>query len=186
MTYVADLCPTFTNTNQTCRELTFAGLDALGPRVIKLRVAFIAAVVKPRTSRSTATSLFGFLGGTALGAHGIGVYWSHRFDRGRRRTAPYNSRADVGHTRKRVAGVLYLNFINVNPTCRELTFAGLEAFGIRVFKLCCVITTFFKPRTTRSTTTPFFGFLDGAALRTFGIGVYWSHRFDRGRRRLAP
>ena len=107
MTYVANLCLTFTNTNLICRELTCAGLDALGPRVIKLRVAFITTFFKPRTTRSTATPLFGFLGGTALGAYGIGVYWSHRFDRGRRRDATYNSRADVGQTRKRVAGVLY-------------------------------------------------------------------------------
>ena len=64
----------FTNTNLTCRELTCAGLDALGPRVIKLRVAFIATFVKPSTAASTTTQLVEFLDDTALGA----CVWNRR------------------------------------------------------------------------------------------------------------
>ena len=53
-------------------QLTFAGLHALKPCVIKGGVADIAAFAKPSTAASTTTEFAGFLG-TALGAL-IGIY----------------------------------------------------------------------------------------------------------------
>ena len=55
---------TFTTTNPTCRELTFADLEALSPRVISATATFF----KPRTTRSTATQLSGTLDIAACGA----------------------------------------------------------------------------------------------------------------------
>ena len=60
------------------RRDVFASMDALGPRVIKVRVA-ISAVMIPRTTLS-ATSNFAFLVGDALGAHRSGCL--HGFQRG--------------------------------------------------------------------------------------------------------
>lgn len=50
-------------------ELTVAGLDALLPRVIKLFVAGIAAVVEPSTAASATAGLTGLLDGAALRAY---------------------------------------------------------------------------------------------------------------------
>ena len=47
-------------------ELTVAGLDALLPRIIKLVVAGIAAVVEPSTAASATAGLAGLLDGAAL------------------------------------------------------------------------------------------------------------------------
>ena len=46
--------------------LTFAGLDALEPRVIKLRVAGIATLVEPCAAASAAAELAGLAKGCAL------------------------------------------------------------------------------------------------------------------------
>ena len=49
-------------------ELTFAGLDALDPRVIKLGVASIPTVVEPSTCRSATAAFAGHLESATLGA----------------------------------------------------------------------------------------------------------------------
>ena len=46
---------------------TFADIIALSPRVLKLRVARIAALLEPRTTGSATAEFAGFLGGAALG-----------------------------------------------------------------------------------------------------------------------
>ena len=51
-------------------KLTFAGLDALGPRVIELGVARTSAVVEPSTARSATAGFAGLLGLTTLGTPG--------------------------------------------------------------------------------------------------------------------
>ena len=48
-------------------ERTCAGLDALGPCVIKLRVAGISALFDPSTAGSATTAFAGFLDCAALG-----------------------------------------------------------------------------------------------------------------------
>ena len=53
--------------NSTSQQLTFACLDALVPRVIKLCVAGISTVLEPSTIASATTEFAGFLGSTALG-----------------------------------------------------------------------------------------------------------------------
>ena len=58
--------------NTTCRELTFAGVDALDPRMIKSRVTDTSTIIEPRTTESATTALAGFLDGTALRTSGIG------------------------------------------------------------------------------------------------------------------
>ena len=50
-------------------ELTCAGLDALEPRVIKSRVAGIAALVEPSTTGITTTGKSRFLAGDTLGTY---------------------------------------------------------------------------------------------------------------------
>ena len=50
-------------------ELTCAGLDALEPRVIKSRVAVIAALLEPSTAGSTTTGKTIFLAGDTLGTY---------------------------------------------------------------------------------------------------------------------
>ena len=52
---------------QLSLQLTFAGLKALKPRVIEVRVANISALLKPSTTTSATTELTGFRAGTALG-----------------------------------------------------------------------------------------------------------------------
>ena len=51
---------------------TFARLHAFAPRVSKLRVAGIAALLEPRSTASTTRELAGFLGHATLWAHGTG------------------------------------------------------------------------------------------------------------------
>ena len=55
-------------------ELTFAGLDALVPRVLKVGVAFIATLPEPSTVVSATTEFFGLQECVALGAYDSG--WS--------------------------------------------------------------------------------------------------------------
>ena len=50
-------------------QLTFAGLNALEPRVIKLRVAGISAVLEPSTAASATTEFAEFFIVAALGTH---------------------------------------------------------------------------------------------------------------------
>ena len=47
----------------------FTSLDAFHPRVIKIWVADIATILKPRATVSTASTLARFLDDAALGAH---------------------------------------------------------------------------------------------------------------------
>ena len=56
--------------NSDSPQLTFASLDALGPCMIKLRVAGISAVLEPSTAASAAAEYAGFLGSPALWACG--------------------------------------------------------------------------------------------------------------------
>ena len=56
--------------NEISRVLTFAGFYAVGPRVIKVKIASIAAVIGPSTVVS-ATAAFAFSEGATLGAYGI-------------------------------------------------------------------------------------------------------------------
>ena len=59
--------------NGISHELTFfAGLDAVGPRVIKVQVAGIAAVISPSTVVS-ATTAFALFEGATHGAYGTGL-----------------------------------------------------------------------------------------------------------------
>ena len=48
----------------------FAGLDALSPCVVKLRVTVITAVLEPIAAGGTATKFTGFLVGSTFGANG--------------------------------------------------------------------------------------------------------------------
>ena len=48
-------------------ELTFAGLDALDPSVLKPGVAGSSAIVEPRTAGRTTTVFAGFLAQATLG-----------------------------------------------------------------------------------------------------------------------
>ena len=50
------------------RKQTFTGLNALGPRVRKLGVSFIATLIEPSTAASATTAFTGFLD-TALGTY---------------------------------------------------------------------------------------------------------------------
>ena len=50
-------------------EHTFAGLDALEPRVVEVRVTGISAVLEPSTTANTTAEFTGFLVFAALGAH---------------------------------------------------------------------------------------------------------------------
>ena len=61
-----------------CRAQTFAGLDAINPRVIKLRVAEIATFVDPSPPINATTELAGSLDGAALGARGPGLGFDER------------------------------------------------------------------------------------------------------------
>ena len=56
----------YNSQNPVFTRPTFAGLDALGPCVIELRVASIPAIIEPGAVASTATAFAGFLGSTAL------------------------------------------------------------------------------------------------------------------------
>ena len=49
------------------RELTFAGLEAIEPRVLKVRVTDIATFLEPSTAASTTTGVARFLVGATLG-----------------------------------------------------------------------------------------------------------------------
>lgn len=51
-----------------CWERTFAGLDALGPCVIKLCAAGIPTLIEPSATTSATAEFAGFLNGAALGA----------------------------------------------------------------------------------------------------------------------
>ena len=53
------------------RELTSAGLDALGPCVLKLRVAGVAALLEPSTAAEAATHFANFVS-AALGTIRVG------------------------------------------------------------------------------------------------------------------
>ena len=48
--------------------MTFAYLSALEPRVTKIVVASITAILKPRAAASTTTAFAGFIDSTTLGA----------------------------------------------------------------------------------------------------------------------
>lgn len=50
----------------------FAGLDALGPRVMNVCVASTTAVSEPRTSATATASSAGFLDGAAFETYGVG------------------------------------------------------------------------------------------------------------------
>ena len=52
-------------------QLTFAGLDALAPCMVKICVAGIPARLEPSTTASTTATFTGFLGSTALWTYGI-------------------------------------------------------------------------------------------------------------------
>ena len=52
------------------RQLTFTGLDTVGPCMIKIRVGSVSAVLEPSTTASATTTFTGFLDGAALGAYG--------------------------------------------------------------------------------------------------------------------
>ena len=69
---------------------SFAGLDALVPRVIKIWVTSTSAIVEPRTAATAATSFPGFLHGATYGAYGIDD----------RRRACWCVHAGIGQTRK--------------------------------------------------------------------------------------
>ena len=58
----------------------FAGLDALRPCVVKLRVTVITTVLEPIAAGGTATKFTGFLVGSTFGANG-----TDRLRHGRRR-----------------------------------------------------------------------------------------------------
>ena len=60
--------------------LTFACLHAIDPRMSKLRVADIPALLEPSTAASTTAELAGALDATALGAYGA----DSRCEEGRR------------------------------------------------------------------------------------------------------
>ena len=62
---------TRTYSYSTTHELTFAGLDALEPCVIKLRVAGISTVLEPTAAASATRRFTGFFGG-ALGTQDRG------------------------------------------------------------------------------------------------------------------
>ena len=49
-------------------ELTFAGLDALDPTVLKPGVAGISALLEPSTAAKTTTAFAGLVAHTTLGA----------------------------------------------------------------------------------------------------------------------
>ena len=51
-----------------CYKLTFAGLNALEPSVLKPGVTGISALLKPSTAAKATTAFAGFLAHTALGA----------------------------------------------------------------------------------------------------------------------
>ena len=62
--------------DKMCRKQTLACtcIDAVDPRVLKLRVARTATLVEPSASRSATTALARSLHGTALGARGTHFY----------------------------------------------------------------------------------------------------------------
>ena len=58
------------NVHYFSQKLTFAGLKALKPRVIKVGVTFISALLEPSATTSATTQLAGFRAGAALGTCG--------------------------------------------------------------------------------------------------------------------
>ena len=65
----------------------------------------------------------------------------------------------------------------LHSACRDLTFAGLQAFEPRVFDITAA-STVIEPSTARSTTTEFAGFLDGVTLRAYGADCRHCYRRD--------
>ena len=62
-----------------CKPWAFAGLNSFIPRVLKLRVTFIATVLEPSTATSTTTAFAGSLDINTLGANGTDSrYGCHR------------------------------------------------------------------------------------------------------------
>ena len=68
-------------------------------------------------------------------------------------------------------GIFFLSYQNkekrittLHSVCRDLTFAGLQAFGPRVLEVTAV-STVFEPSAARSATTGSTGFFERAALR---------------------
>ena len=93
------------------REQTFAGIDALTPRVIEIRVAEIATLLEPSTATSATTELAGSLDGAALGARGT---WFHRYPGGGDLAWGGGDLASNSATAQHVRGVVFL--FNVGPT----------------------------------------------------------------------
>ena len=60
------------------RGLTFTGLGALEPGMVKPRVAGISALIEPSTAVSATTAFPGILGDAALEACGAGFYCDRR------------------------------------------------------------------------------------------------------------
>ena len=70
-----------------------------------------------------------------------------------------------------------LTSTNINPTCRELTFAGLFSFEPRVIKpWVAFLATLFEPSTAASTAAERFRFFHDGALGTCGTGFYCDGR----------
>ena len=66
------------NVIQSSLQLTFAGLNALRPRVIEVRVTGTSALLKPSTTATTAIALAGFRDDATLGTYRCGGDGHHR------------------------------------------------------------------------------------------------------------
>ena len=71
------------NIAKLIQTLTFAGLDALGPCVIKISVPDISAAFEPCTAASATTTFARFFGSATLGACGTSQCWHRHTKRGR-------------------------------------------------------------------------------------------------------
>ena len=142
---------------------SFAGSNALVPRVIKLGVTRTSAVSDPRTTATTTTNFTRFRDGATFGAYR--TVW-----RCRECWCVY---LGIGQNTNRekcekshcwICARIYLHGFSLG-----LTFAGLDAFKPPVLRVPVADTsTILVPSTTRSATTDSAGFLKRAAL--------WTHR----------
>ena len=134
---------------------SFAGTDALIPRVIKVCVTRTSTVFKPGTA-ATATTLFGrFLDGPTFVA--CGTYY-----RSRDCFCCIHVGIDLRHSQSLFNLSKHLCTYVISL---ELTFAGLDAIKPPVISVSVAGTsTVLIPSTARSATTDSAGFLERAAL----------------------
>ena len=174
--------------NSTDRMLTSTGLFALEPRVIKVGVARISALLEPSTATSAATGSAGFGVDGAFGTHSAARGQpSHGYcgDGGLdgRADCSYSSRSSGGRSGCCCEYVKRMLKLDMNYLCMcvywitcKLIFAGLDALAPRVLEICIArISALLEPSTATNAATGFPGVVDGAfGTHIHGCWANWS------------